>query len=64
VLDPVHGEGLAFQRDEQRCLVLNAPKGAGRQGELITFALTDPVARDCEFFKRLAQGCIVITPQQ
>jgi hypothetical protein len=64
VLHPKHGEGLAVERDEAKCKVKNAPRGAGQQGELITFAITDPLARDCEFFRRLAQGCTVIVPKQ
>jgi hypothetical protein len=63
ILHPTRGKGLAFERDEQRCKVKNAPKGEGQQGGLIAFALEDPQAQKCAYWQRLAEGCGELRPQ-
>lgn len=57
--DQARGDFVRFERDEQICKVRDAPKGEGRQSELIKFALSDPIAQTCVFWQHVAQQCTV-----
>jgi hypothetical protein len=51
------GDGIAFERDEEKCLARYTGPMRGQQSELLRFALEDPIALRCAFFVRLAAAC-------